>query len=206
VVGILTGMDHPDDRKFHHANVARLDAPDRTLNIPPAAVQRAVAPRPGERIADLGCGTGFFLWPLLESVAGEGTFYAVDSSPEMLEHLQARAEQQPNGQRVQAVLSTDSAVPLPDASLDVAVMGSVYHEIAERPAYLLEVKRLLRPGGRLVAIDWHPLPPGAERTVGPPAHHRVAEEAARAELLAAGFTVQSRSDFELLWCLEAVKP
>ena len=199
-------MAHADDRKFHHADAARLDAPDRLLNMPPAAIQRTVDPRPGERIADLGCGTGFFLSPLLEAVGGAGSFYAVDSSAEMLELLRARARQHPLGDRVQAVLSTDGAVPLPDASLDVAVMGSVYHELAGRPAYLREVRRLLRPAGRLVVIDWRPLPPGTERTVGPPAHHRVAEETARGELAAAGFSVQARAEFELLWCLAATKP
>ena len=120
----------------------------------------------------------------------------------MLELLAGRARQQRFGDCVQPVLSTDQAVPLPEASLDVAVMGSVYHEFADRPAYLAEVRRLLRPAGRAVIIDWRPLPAGAERTSGPPAHHRVAEATARAELEAAGFSVQTRQEFELLWCLE----
>jgi SAM-dependent methyltransferase len=197
----MTDHDH-EDRKFHHDHAPRLDAPDRLRDIPPPAIQRAVRPRPGDCIADLGTGTGFFLWPVLEAVNGEGTFYAVDSSAEMLELLRGRARQHPLGERVQPLLSTDEAVPLPDGSLDLAMMGSVYHEFKDRPAYLAEVRRLLGPKGRLVVIDWRPLPPGAERTVGPPAHHRVAEETARAELEGQGFVVEARPEFELLWCLE----
>jgi SAM-dependent methyltransferase len=187
---------HPD-RRFDPEKVARLDAPERQQSIPPAAIVAAVEP-----IADLGCGTGYFLWPLCEALGGEGIFYAVDSSPVMLEHLRRKIEAHPLGASVTPVLSSDDSVPLQAGSLDVALLGSVYHELADRPDYLRGVARLLRPGGRLVVIDWRPLAEGEERVAGPPADHRLPEALAREELELAGLVVESRpAAFAGLFCL-----
>jgi ubiquinone/menaquinone biosynthesis C-methylase UbiE len=194
------------DRRFDSAHAARLDAPDRRESIPPRAIVAALDPHPGEVIADLGCGTGYFLWPVVEALGGEGVFYAIDSSPGMLEHLRARAEAHPLGSRVTPLLSSDERVPLEAGSLDAALLGSVYHEIADRPGYLRELSRLLRARGRLVLIDWRPLAPGEERLAGPPADHRLTEASVRAELEAAGFAVESRPEaFARLYCLIARK-
>jgi SAM-dependent methyltransferase len=202
---IVPTMSHADDLKFDPSRTPNLDAPERREAIPPASIVCAVGPVPGMALADLGCGTGTFTWPVVEALKGEGTFYAVDSSEVMLGHLRERARAHPWGRAVVPVLSTDQAVPLPDGCLDTAVLGSVYHEIPDRPAYLLEVGRLLRPGGRVVIIDWRPLPEGAERTVGPPPHHRLPEETARREVEGAGYAARSLEVFELLWCLVGIK-
>ncbi len=196
--------DHEPDRRFDPEHVARLDAPERALSIPPAAIVAAVAPRPGEAIADLGVGTGYFLWPLVEALAGEGRFYAVDSSPVMLDHLRARAAAHPLGARVTPVLSSDGQVPLEEGSLDALVLGSVYHELTQRPAFLRSLRRLLRAEGRLLVIDWRPLAEGEERVAGPPADHRLAEAQVRAELEEAGFAVASHPEhFASLYTLLA---
>lgn len=198
---------HEPDRRFDPEKVARLDAPERRLSIPPAAIVAAVAPRPGEAIADLGAGTGYFLWPLVEALAGEGTFFAVDSSPIMLEHLRARAADHALGARVTPVLSSDEQVPLEEASLDAIVVGSVYHELTRRPAFLRSLRRLLRAEGRLVVIDWRPLAEGEERVAGPPADHRLAETQVHGELEEAGYTVESHPEhFASLYCLVAHPP
>jgi ubiquinone/menaquinone biosynthesis C-methylase UbiE len=163
-----------------------------------------VAPRPGEAIADLGTGTGYFLWPVVEALAGDGSFHAIDSSPVMLEHLRARAAAHPQGARVTPVLASDDHIPLEDASLDAIIVGSVYHELVRRPVFLRELSRLLRAGGRLVVIDWRPLAPGEERVAGPPPDHRLAEATVRAELEGAGLAVESHPEhFASLYCLVA---
>lgn len=180
---------HGHGHKFDPANLARLDSPARRERMPPAAVVAAVDPHPGLRLADLGVGTGYLLFPVLEAVRGQGTFYAVDISAEVLEELRRRLSAHPFGERVQVVLGEEGHVPLPDGSLDVVVMGAVLHEFTDLAASLADVHRVLAPGGRVVAADWDRRPEQhGEAEHGPPYGHRVPREAAEAALTAAGFT------------------
>jgi ubiquinone/menaquinone biosynthesis C-methylase UbiE len=184
------GHDHGHaPHKFDPANVARLDAPYRRAYFPPEVYLAALAPRPGLRLADLGCGTGYFTVPVLDAVGGEGIFYAVDTSPEMLAALRERLRAHPHGTRVHTVQSAESAVPLPDGCVDAVVMGALLHELEDRAAFLAEIRRLLAPAGRLLVADWDRRPgqSGAAEH-GPPYDHRVPREAAEAALAAAGYT------------------
>ena len=175
--------------KFDPRNVARLDAPYRRSYFPPEVYVAALAPKPGLRLCDLGCGTGYFTFPALEAVGGEGTFYAVDTSPEMLAALGERLRAHPHGARVQAVRSRENVVPLPDDCVDAVVMGTLFHELADRETFLAEVRRLLVPGGRLLVADWDRRPGQAgEPEHGPPYEHRVPREETEAALRDAGFT------------------
>jgi ubiquinone/menaquinone biosynthesis C-methylase UbiE len=180
---------HGHGHKFDPANIARLDSPARRERMPPAAVVAAVSPWPGLRLADIGVGTGYLLVPLLEAVEGKGTFFAVDISPEVLEELRRRLSAHPFGDRVQVVLGEEGHVPLPDGLLDAVVMGAVLHEFADLAASLAEVRRVLVPGGRVVAADWDRRPEQhGDAEHGPPYEHRVPREEAEAALTAAGFT------------------
>jgi ubiquinone/menaquinone biosynthesis C-methylase UbiE len=191
--------------KFDPQNLARLDAPHRKLHFPPEVYLAALAPRPGLRLADLGVGTGYFTLPVLDALAGEGTFYAVDTSPEMLAALAERLRGHPHGGRVQAVRSSESAVPLPDGCVDAVVMGALFHELEDRGAFLAEVRRLLAPGGRVLVADWDRRPgQTGEAEHGPPYDHRVPSEETAAALAAAGFTeVQAHAGFQDAYLLSA---
>jgi ubiquinone/menaquinone biosynthesis C-methylase UbiE len=191
--------------KFDPGNVARLDAPHRRQSFPPEVYLAALAPRPGLRLADLGCGTGYFTFPVLDALAGEGTFYAVDTSPEMLVVLGERLRTHPHGARVQAVQSSESTVPLPDGCVDAVVMGALFHELEDRAAFLAEVRRLLAPGGRVLVADWDRRPgQEGEAEHGPPYEHRVPREETDAALGAAGFgAVQDHEGFHDAYLLSA---
>lgn len=192
-----------EQRRFDPSRAAFLDAPERKQAIPPEQIILAVRPEPGMAIADLGTGTGYFLWPLVLALGGQGTFYGLDSSDVMLEHLRARAASHPSGDRVTPVLVRDGELPLPAASLDRLVLGSVYHELPHRSLTMATLRALLRPGGEVVIIDWRPLGPGQERVMGPPADHRVSEAEAHQELVRAGYRVRGLACFEQLWTLIA---
>jgi ubiquinone/menaquinone biosynthesis C-methylase UbiE len=196
--------DHPGGHghKFDPAHAGRLDDPTRRALMPPERLAAALDLTDGDRVGDVGCGTGYWLFAMLDAAPAGTTFHALDSEPLMLDLLAGRLRDHPAGGRVQAHLSTEQALPLPDASLDVVVLGNVYHELHDRAAYLRELHRVLAPGGRLAVIDWAPLAEGEEWTSGPPLHERIARTRAQAEFAAAGFEASRDVEgFTAVWCV-----
>ena len=159
-------MSNDHSHKFDPANAARLDSPRRREFLPPMRLAEALPLRPGDRVLDIGCGTGYWLMALIESAPPGVAFTGVDTEPAMLELIADRLKNHPKGQTVVLKQSTEHELPLPDASVDAAVMGMVYHELSDRRRFLREIRRTLAPGGRLAIVDWDTLPPGVERTWG----------------------------------------
>jgi arsenite methyltransferase len=115
-----------------------------------ALVLEALAPEPGEVILDVGCGPGFYVADLLERGA---TVTGVDSSPAMLAIARKRA---PGALLLEG---TATQLPLEDAAFDRALSVQVLEYVADVDGALAELRRVLRPGGRLVIwdIDWSTL-------------------------------------------------
>lgn len=102
---------------------------------------------PDSTVADLGAGTGVFasaIAPFVERVV------VVDRSPEMLAAARARLA---SADGVEFHEGEVESIPLPDASVDLAVLSLVLHHLTDPTRVLLEVHRILRPGGRLVLVD-----------------------------------------------------
>jgi ubiquinone/menaquinone biosynthesis C-methylase UbiE len=173
-------------RKFNPDNWKRLLSDDRHALLPPGEFLDRVGVRPGSVAADLGAGPGFFTLPLAERVGPEGRVHAIDVSPEMVRLLQERGLPP----WVDARLGGERGIPLPDAEVDVALLAFVLHEIDAPGEYLAEVARVLRPGGRLVVLEWV----AREEDRGPPAAERLPAEETDRILAAAGFTVVERGD------------
>jgi arsenite methyltransferase len=119
-------------------------------------VYEALGASPGERILDAGCGPGFYVAELLDQVGTEGSVVGVDASPQMLAVAAHRCEGRPNVAFHEAGVS---ALPVEDESFDRAVCVQVLEYVADVPAALRELRRVLRPGGRLVVwdVDWETL-------------------------------------------------
>ena len=116
-------------------------------------VRDAIAAAPGERILDVGCGGGFYLAELLDSVGANGSLFGVDSSAAML----AMAAQRCEGHDNVAFREGDAtALPVDDAVFDAAFSVQVLEYVPDVSAALLEMHRALRSGGRIVVwdIDW----------------------------------------------------
>lgn len=114
--------------------------------------RRAVAlagPQRGDRVLDLGCGTGTLAAALLGAAPG-ASVVGVDGDPEILALARRRA---PAAEFLDGLAQE---IPLPDASIDIAVTTLVLHHLdhAGRMAAFAELLRVLRPGGRLVIGDW----------------------------------------------------
>jgi ubiquinone/menaquinone biosynthesis C-methylase UbiE len=116
--------------------------------------------RPGQTVLDLGCGPATDLPALAEAVtangAATGTVIGVDNSPEMAAHARARTAELPT---VTVVMGDIHAIPLPSARADRARTDRLLQHVEDPPRALAEVRRVLRPGGRLVMAepDWDSL-------------------------------------------------
>jgi SAM-dependent methyltransferase len=116
-------------------------------------VHAALATEPGDRVLDVGCGPGFYVAELLETVGPGGSVVGVDVSADMLAVAAERAD---GHQNVEFHEGAATALPLPDESVDRAVSVQVLEYVDDVPAALHEMHRVLRPRGRLVLwdVDW----------------------------------------------------
>jgi ubiquinone/menaquinone biosynthesis C-methylase UbiE len=171
------------DRRFNASQAHRLDAPERLMWLPPAEVISALAVRPGDSIADVGAGTGYFALPLAAAAGPHGMVYAVDAQAEMLAHLRQKLHDG-SVTNVELVHAEADATGLPDASCSLVLLANVWHEFADRTTVLRESKRILKNGGRIAILDWRP---DVEREAGPPLDHRISASDAVRDLQSAGF-------------------
>jgi ubiquinone/menaquinone biosynthesis C-methylase UbiE len=179
----------PHERMFHHAHADRLDDPERRTWLPPDDVVRALGLKPGDRVADIGAGSGYFAIPLAQAVGQKGRVAAVDLQPEMLDRLRAKLSEH-RGLRVDCVQGDAVATTLEPAGEDLVFCANVWHELDDRPAALAEFARILRPDGRLAILDWRP---DVESPPGPPLDQRIDPSEVRRTLDEHGWRVTRSS-------------
>jgi ubiquinone/menaquinone biosynthesis C-methylase UbiE len=135
------------------AGAAWLDRRERDLEEDPDLAMRLIRVQRGSSVADLGAGSGYFTIRLARAVGNNGKVYAVDIQPGMLELLQ-RAVDRARLTNVIPVLGAEDDPRLPAESLDLVLMVDVYHELASPQTTLAHIKRALKPGGRLVLLEY----------------------------------------------------
>lgn len=108
---------------------------------------------PGQTVADIGAGTGLFSLLFAEAVGPEGNVFAVDIVPEFLDLIRDRA-QEASLTNVTTLLCTERSVELPPDSIDLAFTSDTYHHFEYPRSTLASIRRALKPGGRLVVIDF----------------------------------------------------
>lgn len=150
----------------------------------PRLVVRALGLRPGDVVAEIGSGAGYFTRRLARAVGAAGRVYAVDPEPALLELLRERLDGVRN---VTPVLGRPDDPLLPPGRCRLVLVVNAYHHFPDGPAMLRRLARALAPGGRLVNIDWD----DRESPVGPPFRRRVPRarflrDARRAGLALAG--------------------
>jgi predicted methyltransferase len=158
----------------------------------PAEVMDALGAKAGHRVADIGCGFGYFTFRLAARVGAEGKVYAVDIDEEAINKVRQRKESEKLDQ-VEPILGESADPRLPN-DLDSVLIVDTYHEFREYDRMMQAVFRALKPGGRLVIIDGE-APAGRPRTE----YHRlhaIPAELAREEVARHGFSLkESRPGF-----------
>ena len=167
--------------KFDPHHAAKLEDPERLVELPPANLIRLLELTGAETVVDYGAGTGMYSLPVADALPN-GTLVAVDEHQSLLDLLADKVRAHPPAGDLRAVQTTDNAVPLADGAADRVFMINVLHHVHDEPAALAEVMRLLRPGGRLVVVDFARM----DRPVGPPNEHVLELDDARAVLTALG--------------------
>ncbi|HET7293964.1 MAG TPA: methyltransferase domain-containing protein [Vicinamibacteria bacterium] len=164
--------------------VARLEDPARDAWQKPDAVVAALGLRPGQTACDIGAGPGYFTLRLSAAVGPSGRVYGVDVEPFILGTLRDRIEAA-QATNVTPVLGVGDDPLLPGALCDLVLIVDTYHHFPERTRYLQRLVRSLKPGGRIVNIDYEK----KATPVGPPMEHRISRDEFVAEAGLAGLAV-----------------
>jgi predicted methyltransferase len=109
--------------------------------------------REGMAVADVGAGTGLFTLAIAERVGPKGVVYAVDVQPYFLDHIGQKAKKA-KLDNVRLVHATQESAGLPEAGVDLVLMCDSYHHVEAPAPYLASLRAALRPGGRLVIVDY----------------------------------------------------
>ncbi len=166
-----TKRDMHEMHRLHQdpkAYIAMLDDPKRDAYQKPHEVITALKLREGEVIADIGSGSGYFTFRLAHHVGDAGRVYAVDVSPEMVVHLNRRVRNL-KLKNVVSILAAPDDPLLADASVDRFFVCDTWHHIENHDRYLALLKKMLKPGGQVVMVDFKKL----ETPVGPPMEMRI---------------------------------
>ena len=141
-------------------------------------LRAVLAPREGERILEIGPGTGYYTLEMAEWVGPDGTIEIFDLQQDFLDHTMGRASERGLA-NVSATQGDATSLPFTDGSMDAVVLTAVLGEIPDQAAAMAEIARVLGPGGRLVVGelvgDPHYTSPGALERLGDAAGLRIAE-------------------------------
>ena len=144
--------------------------------------------KPGDRVADLGCGTGAYTIALAREVGDIGQVYAVDVHREQLHTLAGTLERQ--GLLNVEVLWADmeKSIPIDAYSLDACVLSNVLFQLEDIDKTLSLIAKILKPEGELLVVDWSQSHGG----IGPHPSHVVVEEKAEECVKKHGFRIERR--------------
>jgi len=176
---------------FHDANrwAKVFESPERAKWQKPGQVVAALKIKPGQSVADIGAGTGYFTRRFAAAVGSTGEAIGLDIEPAMVAYMKQDAARR-HLKNYTARVSQPEDARLAPHSVNLIFFCDVYHHIPDRIAYLKKLAPALRPDGRIALIDFHHAAP-----VGPPAKIRIPRTQAIAEFREAGYRLTGSHDF-----------
>ena len=185
--------DHQQMHQLHRdstAYIGMLEDPKRDTYQQPHEVLAALAIKPGEVIADIGAGSGYFTFRLAHHVGDKGKVYAIDVSPEMILHLNRRIREL-KAINVSSILADPDDPLLPERSVNRFFFSNSWHHIDNQAKYLSLIKKILKPSGEVIMLDFHK----KEIPVGPPMQMKIAREDLIKEMESNGFRLAQEHTF-----------
>ncbi len=168
--------------------VKRFEVEAREIYAQRKEIVDAVKLAPGDRIADVGAGTGLFVTAFANAVGANGKVFAVDISPQFIDHIKGRVADE-GLTNVDVVRSKLDSTELADRSVDTVFVCDTYHHFEQYDAMLASIFNALRSGGTLIVIDFERIP-GVSRkwTLG---HVRADKQQFTSEIERSGFRLVS---------------
>lgn len=151
--GVNRHYENPDYRQW----VRRFESPGREVFDRREQIVSALGLQPGMVVADIGAGTGLFTRLIAPRIGPEGTVFAVDISPTFVDNVLRTAREQ-GITNVEGIVNTASDTGLAPGSVDLAFVCDTYHHLEYPQRMLASMHQALRPGGRLVIIDFRKIP------------------------------------------------
>lgn len=162
-----------------------LERADRDETERPEHVLDVLGVRPGMHVADFGAGSGYFTVRLARRVGATGRVYAVDTQREMLALLEKKKAREVLP--IEIVLAEPARPSLPDASVDLVLMVDVYHELERPDLTLAQLRRALRPNGRIALVEYR----AEDEALAIKPEHKMSLSQIRLEMSAAHYRVLS---------------
>ena len=136
-----------------HLGAGWLERPERQREERTDRLLALLELRPGQTVADIGAGTGYFSIPMAKMVGPQGQVLAVDIQPEMLAIIETRV-QKGGISNVTPVLGSVTNTALPEASVDLVLLVDAYHEFSHPWEVMQSIYRALKPEGRVVLVEY----------------------------------------------------
>ncbi|HUY26881.1 MAG TPA: class I SAM-dependent methyltransferase [Candidatus Binataceae bacterium] len=176
---------------FHDVNhwAKVFESPERAKWQKPGQVVAALKIKPGQSVADIGAGTGYFTRRFAAAVGPTGSAIGLDIEPAMVAYMKQDAARR-HLSNYTASVSQPGDAGLAPHSIDLIFFCDVYHHVPDRIAYLKKLAPALKPKGRIALIDFH-----HDAPVGPPAKIRIPRTQAIAEFREAGYRLTGSHDF-----------
>jgi ubiquinone/menaquinone biosynthesis C-methylase UbiE len=178
--GINDPFKDPDVAKF----VGTFEGESREVFTARDKVVAACDLKPGMIVADVGAGTGLFTRLFAKAVGPDGQVYAVDIAPKFLEHIQKTAREA-GLKNISPVLCNQDSADLPPNSVDLIFVCDTYHHFEFPQRTLASLRRALKPGGRLIVVDFIREPGKSREWILN--HVRAGQDVVEKEITSAGF-------------------
>jgi ubiquinone/menaquinone biosynthesis C-methylase UbiE len=178
--GINKPFENPDVKEF----IGKFEVESREVYVHRKEIVAACKIEPGMAVADVGAGTGLFTRLFAAAVGPEGKVYAVDIAPKFVEHI-TKTCKEAGLKNVTGVVCTPTSAELPADSVDLAFVCDTYHHFEFPFKTLASIHRALRPGGRLVLVDFQRIEgKSSDWILG---HVRAGREVVVKEIVTSGF-------------------
>ncbi|MCF7803846.1 MAG: methyltransferase domain-containing protein [Candidatus Marinimicrobia bacterium] len=182
--------------KFAEKKAAKLEKQQRYTDYKPKTRLKLAGVSQGDRVLDIGSGTGFYTRAAAQLVKLDGFVIGID----ILKGMVDKATSLGVPENVEYRISEESEFPVEDDEFDWAIMTNLYHELHEPDAFVKEIHRVLKSGGRVYFNDWIP----QEEEDGPPKAHRVPKSTVIDKFVSYGFAVKkedmlNNSHYEILF-------